>query len=360
MSSIPREIRYEILLRLPVKSLLACKWVCKNWYTLISTSGFVKSHITIQKNNSILMLKDDSIHLYSIGYDSLPPSSVCEIKDNVIMMDHPLKCVGILTKCSSRSCIGFLGSSNDLICIWLLCFCYQPIGFRESFCLWNPATREYKKLPESPIGFNRGNVFIHGFGYDHKTDDYKLAIGVEAPGSKDTTLVQVHTLASNLWKTEKTIPYRLLFMHMSGVLVNGNLHCSDVNGVKNYSEVWEMLDYGVRESWTKRHVIAHESIINEHNLSDVLIDAASVLGGEVTLKILLMNLVEASHSFRSDETLDWRTSDFSGFSIQVRLTVGAYSKWLDASSNGLLVLPSVIEILMSGMSASEDSAALAL
>ncbi|XP_026421161.1 F-box protein CPR1-like [Papaver somniferum] len=315
VSSIPEEIQNDILLRLPVKSLLACKCACKNWYALISTSDFINSHVTIQKNNPILMLKDDSIHLYSIGFDSLPSSSssVCEIKDNVIIMDHPLKYVGFLTECSSRSCIGFLGSSNGLICIWLLCFCYQPIGFRESFCLWNPATREYKELPESPIGLNRGNVCMHGFGYDHKTDDYKLAIGVEAPGSKDTTLVQVYTLASSLWKTEKTIPYRLLCMHMSGVLVNGNLHwlalgqynflllsldisdenfkemqlpreipelnkdmclgvlqgclcllvSSDVNGVKNYSEVWEMLDYGVRESWTKRHVIAHESIINK-------------------------------------------------------------------------------------------------
>ncbi|XP_026385018.1 uncharacterized protein LOC113280630 [Papaver somniferum] len=36
---------------------------------------------------------------------------------------------------------------------------------------------------------------------------------------------------------------------------------SDVNGVKVHSEVWEMLDYGIQESWTKRYVVAHESII---------------------------------------------------------------------------------------------------
>ncbi|KAF8407987.1 hypothetical protein HHK36_007127 [Tetracentron sinense] len=43
----------------------------------------------------------------------------------------------------------------------------------------------------------------------------------------------------------------------------------------------------------------------------------------------------------------------------VCLTIGAYSKWLDAAPNGFSVLPSVIEILMSGMSTSEDSAAAA-
>ncbi|KAI3833657.1 hypothetical protein MKX03_022435 [Papaver bracteatum] len=127
-------------------------------------------------------------------------------------------------------------------------------------------------------------------------------------------------------------------------------------------------------------------------VADVLIDAASVLGGEVTLKILYMKLVEAAHSCRSDETWDWRPSEASLYCIRaissyvsvveaevmpqvmallpkfplqpqllqtVCLTIGAYSKWLDASPNGLPVLPSVIEILMSGMSASEDSAAAA-
>ncbi|XP_026423074.1 F-box protein CPR1-like [Papaver somniferum] len=299
MSSIPEEIRYEILSRLPVKSLLACKCVCKNWYALISTSDFVKTHIAIQKSNPILML-EKGCDLYSIGYDSLPSSPVCEIKNDVIKVDHPHHCVGLLSSC------------NGLICIWI--WLLVDGGYnRDVLCLWNPATGEYKELPESPIGFTRNNVCVHGLGYDHKTDDYKLAIGVKGPGSKDTTLVQIYSLASNLWETEKTIPYWFSDMHISGVLVDGNLHwlalghhnflllsldisdenfkemqlprevpemnkdmclgvlqgclCllvkTDVNGVKNYSEVWEMLDYGVRESWTKRHVITHESIINE-------------------------------------------------------------------------------------------------
>ncbi|KAF8399370.1 hypothetical protein HHK36_015235 [Tetracentron sinense] len=43
----------------------------------------------------------------------------------------------------------------------------------------------------------------------------------------------------------------------------------------------------------------------------------------------------------------------------VCLTIGAYSKWLDAAPSGFSILPSVIEILMSGMSTSEESAAAA-
>ncbi|XP_026458627.1 F-box protein CPR1-like [Papaver somniferum] len=290
ISTIPEEIYYEILLRLPVKSLLACKCVCRNWYALISASDFVKLHheLTIEKNNPMLMLKVNGItQFYSISYDSLPSSSVCEIKDYAIEMDHPFK---------SYYSVGFSGSCN---------------GFILSL---DPATREYKELPKSPIEISIDNICVHGFGYDHKTDNYKLAVGIEANGSKDSILIQVYTLASNSWKIGQTLSYRFIHFQTSGVLVNGNLHwlalgqnnclllsldiadgsfkemqlprhllememnkdicigvlqgclcllvSSYVNGVKD-SEVWEMLDYGVQESWTKRYVMAHESIINE-------------------------------------------------------------------------------------------------
>jgi transportin-3 len=45
--------------------------------------------------------------------------------------------------------------------------------------------------------------------------------------------------------------------------------------------------------------------------------------------------------------------------FSVCLTIGAYSKWLDASSDGFPLLSSVIKVLLSGMSKSEDSAAAA-
>lgn len=43
----------------------------------------------------------------------------------------------------------------------------------------------------------------------------------------------------------------------------------------------------------------------------------------------------------------------------VCLTIGVYSKWLDSASIGPAILPSLIDILMSGMGTSEDSAAAA-
>ncbi|KAI5683582.1 hypothetical protein M9H77_04810 [Catharanthus roseus] len=131
---------------------------------------------------------------------------------------------------------------------------------------------------------------------------------------------------------------------------------------------------------------------NRYAVADVLIDAAIVLGGEVTLKILYMKLVEALSCCGKDNCTDWRPPEAALYCIRaisdfvppveaeimpqimslfpklphqtqllhtVCLTIGAYSKWLDASASGLSFLPSVMDILVSGMSISEDSAAAA-
>ncbi|XP_031105529.1 transportin MOS14 [Ipomoea triloba] len=123
-------------------------------------------------------------------------------------------------------------------------------------------------------------------------------------------------------------------------------------------------------------------------VADTLIDAALVLGGEATLKILYMKLVEAVSCCATD----WRPAEAALYCIRaisdfvsvvdaevmpqimsllpklphqsqllqtVCLTIGAYSKWLDAASNGSSFLPSLLDILVSGMNMCEDSAAAA-
>ncbi|KAG8488218.1 hypothetical protein CXB51_018605 [Gossypium anomalum] len=126
-------------------------------------------------------------------------------------------------------------------------------------------------------------------------------------------------------------------------------------------------------------------------VADVLTDAASVLGGDTTLQILYMKLVEAVSSCRNEQS-EWRPAEAALFCIRaisnyvsvveanvmpqvmdllsklphqpqllqtVCLIVGAYSKWLDTAPSGFSKLPLVIDILMSGMRTSEDSAAAA-
>ncbi|KAK3170493.1 hypothetical protein Dsin_032664 [Dipteronia sinensis] len=130
---------------------------------------------------------------------------------------------------------------------------------------------------------------------------------------------------------------------------------------------------------------------SRYAVADVLIDAASVLGGDATLKILYMKLVEGV-AYCGNEHSNWRLAEAALFCIRaisnyvsvmeaevmpqvmvllprlpqqpqllqtVCLTIGAYSKWLDAASSDPSILASVLGILTSGMGTSEDSAAAA-
>ncbi|XP_026453944.1 F-box/kelch-repeat protein At3g06240-like [Papaver somniferum] len=257
--------------------------------------------------------------LYSVGHDSLA-SPLYEIQDDADEMDFPFRTLG--------HDVRLLGSCDGVVCLWLSAY----DGFRDFLCLWNPATKEYKEIPESPIEFDRSDVCLFAFGYDRKNDDYKLAIGIEADGTKDSSLVQVYTLSSNSWKKSGLIvPYKFLYMKKSGVLVNGDFHwlaisednifllsldiseesfeemslpmekdqhqctvigetlgefegclcvlvSSYLNGVKINVEVWKMLDYGVQESWTKYDVISHESIITDQFFFRLL---GSLKNGEI-------------------------------------------------------------------------------
>ncbi|XP_057419400.1 transportin MOS14 [Lotus japonicus] len=130
----------------------------------------------------------------------------------------------------------------------------------------------------------------------------------------------------------------------------------------------------------------------KYAVADVLTDAASVLSGDATLRILYMKLLEAVSGHGNSEQKEWRPAEAALFCIRaisnyvsvveaevmpqimallpklphqpqllqtVCLTIGAYSKWLDSASCGVSILPSVLDILMNGMGTSEDCAAAA-
>ncbi|XP_042477783.1 F-box protein CPR1-like [Macadamia integrifolia] len=213
--NLPEFIVEDILLRLPVKSLLRFRCVCKSWCALITDPTFVKMHL----NRSIE--KDTNRSLIFIGS---PFKSVdldaCEMQAVEELELPPLK----PPKYSYQETkIG--GSCNGLLCI------YNSV---EDMFLWNPSTKRHRKLPFSPTEsldpYEKCDSFNLGLGYDPTSDDYKLVRIAQFSGSRfksySNSEVKVYSLSSNSWRNIPYMakPFFLINNPGFGVLANSALH----------------------------------------------------------------------------------------------------------------------------------------
>ncbi|GLJ36877.1 hypothetical protein SUGI_0745270 [Cryptomeria japonica] len=123
-------------------------------------------------------------------------------------------------------------------------------------------------------------------------------------------------------------------------------------------------------------------------VGDMLMDAASVLGGENILKILSNNFIQlATRNVGNDASWDWRPVEASLYCIRAIsravstsegvvmpqvmdllpklplqsqllhtecLTIAGYSKWLGSAPSAPSFLPSIIEVLIRGMTTAPD------
>ncbi|XP_026378963.1 F-box protein CPR1-like [Papaver somniferum] len=243
ISSAPEDISQEILLRLPVKSLLRSKSISKYFNFLIRSSNFIKKHLnhSIQKNNVTFIFPN--YDLRETQFISLNP-----------LLDSPsAKPDGFVTNSRHFSFIKsgwkidyFCGSSNGLLCVCCIntrvsedldevgcCLSDDDDIKEEQIFVLNPSTREFKKILVPRRVCNRGIMLrsLFWFDYDCKIDDYKVVRVVDFGGSgKESFEVEVYTLGSDSWKRIGNVSYKFEKHH--GVLVSGALHWFAVSSVQ--------------------------------------------------------------------------------------------------------------------------------
>ncbi|XP_026439671.1 F-box/kelch-repeat protein At3g06240-like [Papaver somniferum] len=304
-SFIPEEIMFDILTRLPAKSLSRLRCVSKSWNNLIKNPHFLK----LQLNHSLKYGEHGIVYncescdgkICCVDYDS----SSSRLSNSVVHIDYPLD-----HKTGNR----IIDSCNGLVCY---------LSSQKEIMIWNPFTKDYRKLSTPPkpdldpsYVYDFYSYSKYGFGYDSKTDDYKFARMVKCPGS--STEISVYSLKLNLWKTYRDIPFLLPFngglvlfqgifhwvgdrsrnieisrdfprgfklpkiigcldtgsetfkeiplpqhfAELFGIFVcvlGGFLYIIGFRYVNIGSEAWMMKDYGVHESWTKMFNIRETS-----------------------------------------------------------------------------------------------------
>ncbi|KAL4271403.1 hypothetical protein GQ457_13G015140 [Hibiscus cannabinus] len=318
---LPQEIVVEILSRLPIKSLCKFRCVSKQWLSLMSDPLLAKSHLKKTIRNDCFYSQRKRVLISSHNLYCLEYASIGRFDENLVALelDYPLKDASnglaelidsardgslycerseeeeeedefpVMVKLNMPCCVNqrnwvdILGSCNGLVCI-------SPD--EDTLYLFNPSTRESKRIPDPPSSFAPDGLSVNGFGYDFVNDDYKVVkVGC---GN-----VFVYSLRRDSWRIVCSFPYDDN-VYEPGVHLNGAVHwmasygdgadyrcvvaafsleeevISDlpapdivdtsfefVAGVLNgclcvlhsrnqmHNDFWVMTEYGMGETWTK-------------------------------------------------------------------------------------------------------------
>ncbi|KAK4413274.1 F-box protein [Sesamum alatum] len=301
-TNLPSELIINILSRLPVRTIISCKCVCKSWLNLLDTPEFARSHLSISVPGLIL-------------YESLrhvEHFEIFEFEDEPDLERHELH-YNSITKISSKEFInedhpglGIQGSANGLVC-------FRKIGQHpETVYICNPITRDYIQLPTPGTIWYYPTIVTYGFGASKISGQHKVVrIYHECRRDPDThnllvipkSECRVYTLGTGSWRSIAPGPKLEYSCRSIGAFLNGNLHwlVTDLEGFARIScldletetfstisppalpesrrflggltvlgdclcicdntsddeiVIWVMKEYGVEKSWTKEFVIS--------------------------------------------------------------------------------------------------------
>jgi len=224
------ELITEILSRLPVKTLMQFKCVCKSWNTLIShDSSFTKLHLHRSRCNTHLALLSDqdiSDTKWDFSVVPIPVSRLLEI---------PLRNISIPKDPSyflftNMDCCFIVGSCNGLICLNGDSSPTKPLNHWLRF--WNPATKTLSEKLGYPTNFFK---FIT-FGYDILNDTYKVV-------AFSANKVNVFSMSDNVWRDIPTFPIVPFGVESKHLECHPFLNCGVyVRGTINWLAIRNMTD----------------------------------------------------------------------------------------------------------------------
>ncbi|KAK8491596.1 hypothetical protein V6N11_063086 [Hibiscus sabdariffa] len=194
-TELPEMLVFDILAKLPAKSLIRFKCVCKHWNSSFQTPLFITQHHHNHLRNNNL----NFIFKRSIGNSS----SYCNLFELSTEdgQSFSLKQNIRLPLCNDRwRRPEVYGPCNGIFCV----------ESRDNLALWNPSTSQFKILPRSSVQRPPADLtrfFRVGFGYDSQTYDYKVLRFVSNRSkneygaySYETKQVDLYSLKGNSWK----------------------------------------------------------------------------------------------------------------------------------------------------------------
>ncbi|XVF23689.1 hypothetical protein REPUB_Repub13aG0061100 [Reevesia pubescens] len=226
----PADMMTEILLKLPVKSIIRFKCVSKTWFHLFSNPSFVSQHLSIsKKNNKRLIVYYPVENHENFAMRIFVDQNLVSHLDLRQQLPAHFPDLYYFDMCVDNG---------------LVCLCDRD---ESRITLWNPAAREFKILPQCNQNIPpKVNTYGHllGFGLDPLSNDYKVIyvrdyVDLEQ-GMSGPPHYAVYKMSTDSWRVCKEEEVKF-FEHLC-ICPNKNNAC--VNGVY-YWQVFNILPLGL-------------------------------------------------------------------------------------------------------------------
>jgi F-box interacting protein len=217
--NVPEGLLMEILSKLPVKSLMRFKCVSKSMYALITSPHFITKHLTSHNphRGAILRRGDglDGRYRTNMLISGRKPPRLSTLSNETLELSGDVD----LSQLFQDEVTGLviLGPCNGVLCFVANVLTKGPDQKADYvIVLWNPATRESRMLPPINFGFNivssdmfDPNFGIYmssefGFGFDPKTNDYKVVRILDF--FRFPRKAVVYNLSTNSWRKIDSSP----------------------------------------------------------------------------------------------------------------------------------------------------------
>ncbi|KAH6765205.1 hypothetical protein C2S51_016454 [Perilla frutescens var. frutescens] len=353
---LPSEIIVNILSRLPIRSIVRCKCVCKSWLDLLVTPEFVRSHISKSVPGLFVFERNPQIKPYKFVefVDELDPN--CDERRWNVAFDFNLPFhVPVYREYTA---------ANGLLFLWKPYF----------LIICNPITRDYIIVP---IPLEISSVpESYGFGVSRISGQYKV-VGtffkreIDTPQRAEVSRseCQVYSVGTGSWRriaSAGLLNYE--YAYDAGAFLNGNLHwlvhardlngypeliscfdletelfstsspppCDDPRGFRKLSvlggclclcdnmgceflseyeiAIWLMKEYGDEKSWTKEFVIRK---MFHADFLGFLCPIKVFEDGDILMEVEMQRLLYYSNKTKSIREVNVSGSDCTGCTIAI-------------------------------------------
>ncbi|XP_075647143.1 F-box/kelch-repeat protein At3g23880-like [Castanea sativa] len=280
---VPYDIIITILPKLPIKSIVRFRCVCKLWDSTITSSAFISTHLSNNNNNNVsdhgYLIHMPNVITKEATYSSSSSSSSLSNPVCMVACDPKFNKISeyrISSDFSREGSCNIVGSCNGVLCL-------ADSAWNPTY-LWNPSIRKFKSLP----CLSKYQWVSAGFAYQSETNDYKVIkiYSTSEPYIERHAELQaeVYTLSSDEWR-RVGIPLNLLRLIYptscsSDTFVSGALHWV----------AWIKEDFGSRS----RKILSFD--VNNEKFGEIAIPYGGKIHPQI-LAVIKENLAFISSEF---------------------------------------------------------------